>query len=368
MPWISLLLFSRAFDYSAFSSACSPDFAGIDEAAPFDEGIGVHPVVLLSEGKGHSWNASLPSSWQPNSVSDTQLIACIGEEASKRIQTCTYIPSGTFIRYRYSTEVRLFSAYRGDLIHTITVYGSDPRNCPSIITVPPYTHTAYGSHVSSEDLRNSLRDYVNGFVVRRFVAPSNQMNDLAFDGTNLWAADDLSDKILKLDPTTGEVLSSFDFEYPNGLTFDGTHLWVTSASPRAIFRLDATTGEVLGSFDTVTNRIVGLAYNGEYLWGCELYGDILKLDSNTGAVVSSFDSPAAWPWGLAFDGTHLWLADNLNDKIYKLDPATGEVLSSFDSPVEDPDGLAFDGTHLWIVGGRWSGTDTIQFIYKVNPP
>ena len=57
--------------------------------------------------------------------------------------------------------------------------------------------------------------------------------DLAFDGTHFWLADQLSHKIYKLDPSTGEVLSSFDSpaRWPKGLAFDGTHLWVTVSRP-----------------------------------------------------------------------------------------------------------------------------------------
>ena len=361
-PWIQLLLLSEGSDYGVFSSACSPGFDGIDEAAPFNEELGVHPIVLLSEGKKHIWNDSLPPAWIPEGVSDTELVACIGEEYSKLIETCKYGPMGSvfFYRYSYCVDATILTAGTGNLIDTITIYGSPPKSCPPSI---PFTQTVHGAHVSSEDASNALSDYVNGFIVRGFVAPSDNTRDLAFDGTHLWLNDFTSKKLYKLDPLRGEVLTSLDFVgNPRGLASDRTYLWVSVYS--YIYKISPTTGEVLSSFNTSSILYNGLEYDGTYLWGTEVYGDIYKLNPSTGEVLDSFDAPTgSWPEDLAFDGTHLWLAAELSHKIYKLDPTTGEVLSSFDSPARWPKGLAFDGSHLWVAAWRPSERD---FIYKIN--
>jgi len=366
MPWIPLLLLSDGLDYGIFSSACSPGFDGIDGAAPFNEELGIHPIVLLSEGKKHIWNDSLPPAWMPKAVSDTELVACIGEEYSELIETCEYSPTGLppptayFYRYSYRVEATVLTANTGNLINTITIYGSPPRDCPDTLSS---TQTVYGAHVSSEDASNALSDYVNGFIVRGFVAPSDDIRDLAFDGTHLWLNDYTSEKLYKLDPITEEVLTSFDsVTSPRALAFDGTYLWVVGFPD--LYKISPATGEVLSSFSTSPITYCGLEYDGTYLWGTELYGDIYKLNTSTGEVLDSFDAPTgSWPEDLAFDGTHFWLADQLSHKIYKLDPTTGEALSSFDSPARWPKGLAFDGTHLWVAVSRPSEAD---FIYKIN--
>ena len=366
MPWIQLLLLSDELDDGVFSTACSPGFDGIDEAAPFNEELTVHPIVLLSEGKKHTWNESLPPAWVPKAVSDTELLACIGEEYSELIETCEYSPTGLppptafFYRYGYYAEVTLLTAGTGNLIDTITISGAPPGDCPNTLTS---TQTVYGAHVSSEDASNALSDYVNGFIVRGFVAPSDDIRDLAFDGTYLWLNDFTSKKLYKLDLISGEVLTSFDFlTSPRALAADGTYLWV--ACWPDLYKVSPTTGGILSSSEIYPMQYCGLEYDGTYLWGTKLYGDIYKLDPSTGEVLDSFEAPAgSWPEDLAFDGTHFWLADQLSHKIYKLDPSTGEVLSSFDSPARWPKGLAFDGTHLWVTVSRPSLPD---FIYKIN--
>jgi hypothetical protein len=125
-------------------------------------------------------------------------------------------------------EVTIRTAQTAEVIGDTMIYGSSPRACPSIIWVPPYTHVAHGSEVSSEELKNGLSDYVNGLILRHFDAPSGFVEDLAFHGTHLWLADRETEKVYRLDPNTGEVLGHFDApaSYPEGLAFDGTHLWV----------------------------------------------------------------------------------------------------------------------------------------------
>jgi len=179
-----------------------------------------------------------------------------------------------------------------------------------------------------------------------FAAPGTRIEDLAYDGTNLWATDYYDDIIYKLDPVTGEVLDSIytPRDGPQGLAFDGNYLWGSDST--TIYKIEVTTGEVLSTFDSQNYQ--GLAYDGGYLWGSELYGDIYKIDPTTGVVINSFRAPGgSWPDGFTFDGTYLWLVDSLDDEIYKLDPVTGEVLDSIYTPRDGPQGVAFDGNYLW---------------------
>src|SRR5690606_6590189 len=68
---------------------------------------------------------------------------------------------------------------------------------------------------------------------------------LAWDGTNLWLV--ASRTIYKIDPATGNVLTSFP-EPGRGATtiaFDGTDLWVADATTGLAYRMDPDTGAVL---------------------------------------------------------------------------------------------------------------------------
>ena len=170
-----------------------------------------------------------------------------------------------------------------------------------------------------------------------FASPDREPRGLTWDGQYLWLAGDSQRRIYKLNPSTGEVISSFASpnSYPRGLTWDGQYLWLAGYSPKRIYKLNPSTGEVISSFAGPDGVPEGLAWDGQYLW---LAGDnpdrLYKLNPSTGEVISSFASPDSFPEGLAWDGQYLWLAGGY--RLYKLNPSTGEVITSFYSPDDYP--------------------------------
>jgi outer membrane protein assembly factor BamB len=201
------------------------------------------------------------------------------------------------------------------------------------------------------------------FAWYSFSSPDSAPYGLAWDGTNLWLAGYNTQKIYKLNPSTGAVISSFSSpdSWPYGLAWDGTNLWLAGRSTQKIYKLNPSTGAVISSFSSPDSWPYGLAWDGTNLW---LAGGnqqkIYKINPSTGAIISSFSSPDSSPRGLAWDGTNLWLAGANTQKIYKLNPSTGAVISSFSSPDSWPYGLAWDGTNLWLAGAN------TQKIYKLN--
>ena len=357
----------------AFASACNADFNGISEASAFDEKVGIHPIVLLSNGKRHEFNDDFPADWVPDSVNDTVLIACMGNVGTKLIQTCRYTdkpnqfpyPSSVYTlkRYKRSIDMKILAANTGYLIGTEKVYGSSPDSCPETI----YTNTdisKYGQHVTSEDIEKALSKYVNGLIVKGFDSPGISPKGLAFDGTYLWCLDYTDRKIYKLD-TNGNIIDSFGSPgvFPYGLAFDGIYLWVgvedySGNDKYSIYKLD-TDGNIIDSFGLGSIEPNELAFDGAYIWCVDAnHNDkIYKLDTN-GNQIDSFDAPSKLSFGLAFDGTYLWTT-SYGTKIYKLD-TNGNVIDSFDAPENTVciRGLAFDGTYLWC-------SDTDDKIYKL---
>jgi len=186
-----------------------------------------------------------------------------------------------------------------------------------------------------------------------FASPDIYPRGLAWDGTNLWLSVGDAKKIYRLNPTTGEVISSFGSPdaIPRGLAWDGTNLWLAGDYADKIYKLNPTTGEVISSFASPDIYPYSLAWDGTNLWLAGLSAKkIYKLNPTTGEVISSFGSPDIYTYGLAWDGTNLWLSGDYADKIYKLNPTTGEVISSFASPDTTPTGLVWDGTNLWLAG------------------
>jgi DNA-binding beta-propeller fold protein YncE len=86
----------------------------------------------------------------------------------------------------------------------------------------------------------------------------------------LWAADAQANKILKIDPETGEVLGSFanPGTRASGLAFDGTRFWIADSDTLTIYRTD-TEGHVLRRYLSPGQSPQGLAFDGRFLWNAD---------------------------------------------------------------------------------------------------
>jgi len=148
----------------ALSQVCAGQ--GVEQAAPYTEGPGPHPIVLLdSSGKSHSWTDKLPIEWWPASVNATELVACVGEEQEVEIETCRYEPGADVARYRYELELRVVEARTGQTLAFTDLYpnpavlrGSDPRECAGVERMG--LTRLEGSHVPFDKLRRRLGAYV----------------------------------------------------------------------------------------------------------------------------------------------------------------------------------------------------------------
>jgi len=129
----------------------------VAEAAAYTGG-GPHPIVLLSSSGGHhSWSSQVDNTWLPESVSEAQLVACLGEQEERSIEVCQY--NGPDItRYIYQVSVRIVAAQTGVTVATETIAGDRPRECRSS---EDYDLTRLeGSDVSYGDVQSWMSAYV----------------------------------------------------------------------------------------------------------------------------------------------------------------------------------------------------------------
>jgi len=84
-----------------------------------------------------------------------------------------------------------------------------------------------------------------GDILQVIKTPGPCPTGLAFDGQNLWLADNFTDKIYKIDPASGNILKSFDSpgHRPEGLTWDGQNLWHIDQGERSMYVIDPETGK-----------------------------------------------------------------------------------------------------------------------------
>jgi hypothetical protein len=156
---------------------------------------------------------------------------------------------------------------------------------------------------------------------------------LTTDGTNLYVADLLNHKIRKVVIATGDVSSLTGvantagvagaadgtsmvatFNQPLGITTDGTNLYVADTLNNKIRKVVIATGDV--------SSLTGVASTpGPTSLTCTATPSTCAVD---GTVASAtFHLPS----GITTDGSNLYVADTLNNKIRKIEIATGIVSS-----------------------------------------
>ena len=179
---------------------------------------------------------------------------------------------------------------------------------------------------------------------------------LAFDGANIWVANDGSDTVTKLRAADGANLGTFDVgALPRGFAFDGVNIWVLNANDLTLTQMRASDAETLSTVPLSgipTSDIPrAITFDGSHIWVATRDGSVLKISPISGQQVGSVNVKAfnvdATPTAIAFDGTNVWVANARSNNVTKFRAAGGDILGVFDVG-NDPAGLAFDGANIWV--------------------
>lgn len=143
-----------------------------------------------------------------------------------------------------------------------------------------------------------------------------------------------------------------------------------------------TSGAVLRQEDFTGVLDRGLAWDGEWLYGCGDVDDgssiLYRIEPDTLMVDQAFDAPGNHPCGLCFDGRFLWITDRDTGRVDRWDNEVEETTRSVITPAFSPFGVCFDGKYMWITDSgsgrmyrltgarrRWSATvDTESYLER----
>ena len=116
-------------------------------------------------------------------------------------------------------------------------------------------------------------------------------------------------------------------DHVHGVTFDGRQVWFATGD--RLIAIDPESGNPLRSIDVAAHA--GTAFDGEHLF--QIAEDrILKIDPRTGRVISSIPAPGnGGDSGLAWAEGMLWVGQHRGRKIHQVDPETGAVLRTIES-------------------------------------
>jgi hypothetical protein len=151
---------------SAASQLCSKG-TPIQEATSYassDLTESLHPIVLANEAGGWNiWTNDLPISWQPRSVQNIQLVACVGAKKVVVLRTCEFSGGATLEMDYQTLDIRLLEAKTGVLIRTVRVssQGNFLSGCPDSIQVGSLgEHKKDISEINKTQIIDALSQYV----------------------------------------------------------------------------------------------------------------------------------------------------------------------------------------------------------------
>jgi len=137
-----------------------------------------------------------------------------------------------------------------------------------------------------------------------------------------------------------------------GTAFDGRHLFQIAGD--RIHKIDPATGEVLSSSPAPGGgRDSGLAWAEGTLWvGQDRDRKIHQIDPETGAILRTIESNR-FVSGVTWVAGEVWEGES---EIRQIDPETGKVLTRLPMPEgTEVSGLESDGGDLFYAGGGGSG-------------
>ncbi|KQV78577.1 glutamine cyclotransferase [Massilia sp. Root351] len=175
------------------------------------------------------------------------------------------------------------------------------------------------------------------------------------DGQRVWAA--TGAKLIAFDPASGDTTRTLDRACDAGTAFDGTYLYQIAED--RIDKIDPATGNVLSSIPAPgQGGDSGLTWAEGSLWVGQ-YRDrkIHQIDPATGAVIRSISSNR-FVTGVTWVDGELWHAtwEGDDSEIRRVDPNSGDVLERLAMPAgTNISGLESDGADLFYAGGGGSG-------------
>ena len=186
-------------------------------------------------------------------------------------------------------------------------------------------------------------------------------NGVAFGNDYVWACDNGSDYIFKIDPDNMQITSSFYYYGGlDGLAHDGEYLWI-GYWPDQIHKID-TMGNMVGSWPSPgQDYSYGMAFDGQYLWHADKdLNKIYKIEYNDPTIIIDSFFVSWTPRDLGWYGGHLWASADWA-YIYELDPANMNIINSWAAGRPYCSGVALGGGYLWF--GTNSNTG---WVYKVE--
>jgi glutamine cyclotransferase len=181
------------------------------------------------------------------------------------------------------------------------------------------------------------------------------VHGVTYDGQNIWFA--AGDRIVAVDPASGQQVRSIEVPAHAGTAFDGRHLF--QIIDKRIQKIEPKSGKVLATIPAPgEGGNSGLAWAEGTLWVGEYRArKIHQIDPETGKLLRTIDSNR-FVTGVTWVDRELWHGTWENDasELRRIDAMSGEVLESVELPAGvNVSGMESDGGDRFFCGGGGTG-------------
>ena len=172
----------------------------------------------------------------------------------------------------------------------------------------------------------------------------------AFDGENIWVANNHMNTVTKMRASDGTVLGTFAVgAAPQSVAFDGANIWVGNLNSNEVTKLRASDGALLGTYP-VGGSGNSVVFDGQNIWVSNTTGNRLTKIRPDGMFLATYS--AAAPRGIAFDGANIWTANSGANTVTKRRATDGALVGTY-TVGNFPTDVAFDGRNIWV--SNWNG-------------
>lgn len=233
---------------------------------------------------------------------------------------------------------------------------------------------------SSEDDIVDRYDAVTGKLQTRIragtahAAAQNQYFDsVAAGATSVWAASDVGNEVIEIDPKKNAVVRRVPVPgRPGEVAVGPNGVYVSLFNQPTVLRIDPKSAAITRRRN-IGGGALGVAFGAGAVWALSSAGPaVLKLDPHTLAVRKRISVQMSGPfvggfsevWWISAGGSAVCVANQYQNGVTRIDPATTKVVSQVKLPFgKQPFSIAADGHGCWAVNengvfrvddGTWS--------------
>jgi DNA-binding beta-propeller fold protein YncE len=173
-----------------------------------------------------------------------------------------------------------------------------------------------------------------------------------------------TDQVLRrYSPQTGEEQAAIPLPSPSrdrGIVVDFGSVWVAGMRDEELYRVDPATDQITATIE-LHARPVTLASGEGSVWVRERGGIVQRIDGGSGKLLATVETESVDRYGeIAVGGGFVWTNNN-KVALLQIDPQTNSLRSRFDAPAGAFIGytIAYGGGSLWLGGSA---------VFRIKPP